>query len=636
MYVLDVIVISKGVKKEILTYFSIKEALPGTLVRVPVRSKIYPALVVGIRDATEAKGEIKNSPFGFKRIESISGNAPFRKESVQVAQMLGDYYLTETGGILDLFVPEAVLDEKMPQAEDTESKPTTKAKTEKLVFQATFEDRISYYKTYIRESFARKESVAIVLPTISDITIFSEHLSKGIEDNVVLLSSNLSAKKIQTIWKKVCTDPHPKLIISTPLFLSIPKNDVGTFIIEHEASSSYISRNKPHIDQRLYVEILSSKLGKKLIFADTLLRVDTVTRREQGEFDEIMPMSFRLPAVRDIQIISMTNEENKTPLSPFFSPSLLEEIKRTISSKNNVFLFALRKGLATKIVCQDCGTQVICTNCSSGLSLFEKEGKRITYCKNCRREAQAPTHCTNCDSWRLIPLGVGVDALHEAVKALFPDTPVFKIDSNSLKSEKVAHAVSKEFEETGGSILVGTEMAFGYLNDAVSLCAVISFDTLLSLPHFDREERLLQLFSVLCLITERTLIVQTRHPDNKLLQCIQNGSVLDWYRRESDNRKEGNYPPFSRLIRLSFNGPEYKEEEQARYAESILIGYSPSSYRGPNMLVKRDTPYILLQLSPKIWNLSKDATIQDKVLLSILDRLLPYWDIEIDPKNLYN
>lgn len=636
MYVLDVIVISKGVKKEILTYFSIKEALPGTLVRVPVRSKIYPALVVAIRDASDMKGEIKNSPFGFKRIENITGNAPFRKESVQVAQMLGDYYLTETGAILDLFVPEAVLDEKMPQAEEIETHHTTRVKTEKLVFQATFEDRISYYKTYIRESFARKESVAIVLPTVSDITIFSEHLSKGIEDNVVLLSSNLSTKKIQTIWKRVCTDQHPKLIISTPLFLSIPKNDVGTFIIEHEASSSYVSRNKPHVDQRLYVEILSNKLGKKLIFADTLLRVNTIVRREQGEFDEVMPMSFRLPAVRDTQIVSMISEENKTPLSPFFSPSLIEEIKRTVSSKNNVFLFALRKGLATKIICQDCGTQLICENCNSGLSLFEKDEKRITYCKNCKMENQAPTHCTNCESWRLIPLGVGVDALHDAVKVLFPDTPVFKMDSNSLKSEKLAQAVSKEFEETRGSILVGTEMAFGYLNDAVSLCGVISFDTLLSLPHFDREERLLQLLSILCLITERTLLIQTRHPDNKLLQCIQHGSVIDWYRNESDIRKEGNYPPFSRLIRLSFIGPQYKEEEQARYAESILIGYSPNSYRGPNMLVKRDTPYILLQLSPQTWSLSKDSAIQDKVLLSILDRLTAFWSIEIDPKNLYN
>ena len=236
----------------------------------------------------------------------------------------------------------------------------------------------------------------------------------------------------------------------------------------------------------------------------------------------------------------------------------------------------------------------------------------------------------------MIPLGVGVDALHDAVKVLFPDTPVFKMDSNSLKSEKLAQAVSKEFEETRGSILVGTEMAFGYLNDAVSLCGVISFDTLLSLPHFDREERLLQLLSILCLITERTLLIQTRHPDNKLLQCIQHGSVIDWYRNESDIRKEGNYPPFSRLIRLSFIGPQYKEEEQARYAESILIGYSPNSYRGPNMLVKRDTPYILLQLSPQTWSLSKDSAIQDKVLLSILDRLTAFWSIEIDPKNLYN
>ncbi len=636
MYVLDVIVIAKGIQKETLTYFSLKEALPGTLVRVPVRSKIYPALVVSMKDAVDVKSEIKNSPFGFKRIESIVGNAPFRKESVQVAQILADYYLTETGAILDLFVPEAILDEKMPEAKKHEQRKFTSVRNEKLIFQASFDDRISYYKTFIREAFARKESIALIVPTINDATLFYEHLSKGIEENVVLLTSNLTSKKTQTTWRKVLDESHVKLIISTPLFLSLPRTDVSILIIERESSSAYTSRTRPHVDQRLYAEVLATKLDMKIIFADTLLRVETIARREQGEFDEVMPTSFRLPPVRDLQIISMIDNANKTPLSPYFSPQLIDHITRSLSSKQNVFLFALRHGIATKITCADCGLVVLCDKCNVPFTLFEKDKKRILICKNCKLEKIAPTHCQSCESWRLLPLGVGVEALAESARILFPEVQIFRIDSTQNKSPKSATLIAKSFEESGGAILVATEMAFGYLTSPVSSCAVISFDTLLSLPHFDREERLAQLLGTLSLVADRSLIVQTRHPDSHLLVSMQGGSMLDWYRKEIQSRKDANYPPFARLIRLSYVGPREKEEDLRRYAESLLIGYHPHSYRGPHHGIFRETPYLLLQLAPTLWSTNKDVAHRDNVLLPILLRLKGVWDIEIDPKNLYN
>ena len=59
---------------------------------------------------------------------------------------------------------------------NTENK--QKIKTEKLLFQYPLEDRISVYKTLIRESFAREKSIFIILPTEFDINKLEQSFVK--------------------------------------------------------------------------------------------------------------------------------------------------------------------------------------------------------------------------------------------------------------------------------------------------------------------------------------------------------------------------------------------------------------------------------------------------------------------------
>src|SRR5574343_833932 len=99
MYILTVIPIDKGIKKEYLTYFSAQEIKLGTIVVVPVRSREIDALVVGTEPAENLKQEIKDAKFQLKKIIKVRGDAPFSDAFFESCLRMRDYTISNTGSI---------------------------------------------------------------------------------------------------------------------------------------------------------------------------------------------------------------------------------------------------------------------------------------------------------------------------------------------------------------------------------------------------------------------------------------------------------------------------------------------------------------------------------------------------------
>jgi len=92
----------------------------------------------------------------------------------------------------------------------------------------------------------------------------------------------------------------------------------------------------------------------------------------------------------------------------------------------------------------------------------------------------------------------------------------------------------------------------------VTLAGIISADTSINLPDFRAGE---QTFQLLCQVAGRAgrgfkagkVIVQTFSPENYAIQAVAVHDYLKFYRHEISYRRQHNYPPFSRLIRLVYS-----------------------------------------------------------------------------------
>ena len=639
MKIATVIPLKRGIWKEELTYFTAQDIPPGSIVTIPLRNKKVLGLVISIEDATSAKSDIKRMSFNLKKITEVKERSIFLKEYLDSAIETGKYFAGNKNTAIAAMLPAPLRENydrisKFENKTQNDKKINQNLKSEKIVFQAPTEDRLSAYKTLIRGSFALKKSVFIVLPTEYDIKIFEESLSRGIEKFTFAVHGSLSPKKIIKKYEEITSSPHPVLILGTAPFLSIPRTDVETIIVEHESSNAYRMIGKPHFDLRFFAELFAAKINAKFILSDTLLRYESIARVEREGLTPLHPMQFRINFEGKIKISGRETSKFK-----ILTEDSEEEIKNTLAKEKSVFIFTLRKGLATMTVCRDCNEVVSCEKCGAPLVLYlSHEGKkRMFVCNRCQEERSADTVCSSCGSWNLMPLGIGTDTVFEYIKETFAKIKIFKLDKESAKNAKEAEKIIKEFEDTPGSILVATEMAFFYLQKKVPLSIIASFDSLWSIPNFKMSEKIIQIILSTINHTSGKFIIQTKNDQDPAIRAIESENLLHFVRGELEDRKEMGYPPFKRFIKITHLGDKEQTTRARRVLQDIFQEYNPEIFSG--FVARLKGKYVtnaLVKIEPKKWSLpeiSHGSSIDENLLAKLLS-LPPSFEVFVDPEDL--
>jgi primosomal protein N' (replication factor Y) len=226
--------------------------------------------------------------------------------------------------------------------------------------------------------------------------------------------------------------------------------------------------------------------------------------------------------------------------------------------------------------------------------------------------------------------------VYEEVKRLFPRAHTVQIDKETTPTDKEARTAILEFNKISGSILIGTEMAFSYLHTEVTHSAIISLDGLLSIPSFNITQKILHIIEKLHYITKRNLVIQTRIPENLILRNILSGNVLPLYREDLEERKHFGYPPFKRLIKITFAGTKSETEQARTYIEESLGAFEPQIFSA--FIGKVRGQYItntVIKIDPKLWPLpTKADDNKNTELAQKLSRLPLSFSVNVDPEDL--
>lgn len=626
MYLIKVIPIARGVSADILSYWSPESAPKGSVIKVPLRKRVVGAIVVSSEHALEAKAEIRGAEFEVKKIESVKPRQIFLPEFFKVAEEMSRYYAASVGSVLFSLIPSAILSEtdKAPEIDGALKRNKLR---ESYVLQKPDEDRYAHYKSLIRERFAKKQSVFMVMPTAEDIKRAQSFLEKGIEPYTYVLHGGMTRAEILKIWKKALDDTHPIVIVATGTFLSLPRNDITLYIVERENSRAYKDQVRPYLDERLFTERFAVSTGADIIFGDSCLRVETLYREEEDELVEYAPLSMRsLSTARDL-LINM--KEKKDPETRFtvLSPELIELARKTKEESGLMFIFAGRKGLSPSTVCADCESVVSCDSCSAPLVLHGAGERRFYLCNRCGRRHDAETKCRDCGSWRLQPLGIGTETVEEELKKAIPGISIMRFDRLSMTSHKKALMLAEKWYSTPGSVMVGTELALLYLDKPVDASAVASVDAFFSIPDFRINEKIFSIILRMRSITRKDFLLQTRKPDEPVLTYGIKGNIIDFYRSEIDERRRALFPPFGVFVKISYTGKREDALTSMEHIKTHLTGYTVTVF--PAFIATVKNQFImnaLIRLRPGEW--------PDEALLEKLRALPPSYAINVDPESL--
>src|SRR3989338_11650632 len=109
MWIIGVLPIARGAPHRELSYFSATRIPEGSVVRMRVRGKIAPGLVVRAEPLSEEKQGVKRNSFALNKLSAKEAGIPFSRLFLRTAFEAASYHAASTGAVIERLAPPAGL-----------------------------------------------------------------------------------------------------------------------------------------------------------------------------------------------------------------------------------------------------------------------------------------------------------------------------------------------------------------------------------------------------------------------------------------------------------------------------------------------------------------------------------------------
>lgn len=633
MFILRVIPITRLPldKPQIYSYFTSQELSRGGLVLAPLYKRQVKAVVFDIRPISQfSKMEIRKASFELKQIIKVLSERPILSENqLELIDWMTRYYYAPLGLIVKTVLPEKLMKNlKWFSGSPIKNKPGTDENKDnypkKLEQHYVWDNYIGRIKIYIQEIknvLKNKNQILILTPQLFQINIIKQEISRyfpGI--SIAGVSSESKITELRKTWLDI-NNNNTRIIIGTRSSIFLPFKNLKLIIIDQEENSGHISWDmSPKYDVKKVAEKLAELHNAKLVFGGNIPSVEY--------YHKLSPIKKLQVASYGFRVIDMRDEIRKGNYS-IFSDALLDKLKYAVRHKRKAVLFVNRRGTFRFVMCRDCGLTVKCKNCEVPMVCHEPIGEKkigILKCHHCGFKLAIPSRCLRCGGTRIKGFGIGTQRVVQELKKIFPQTNILRIDSDVSKSSPPIRLADK-FQ-----IVVGTQMIFSLPGlKKTDLVGIISIDSMLNLPDWHSGEKTFQIISKLGNLSDQVLI-QTYNPESFIIQTAAKSDYENFYDKEIEQRKELFYPPFSRLIKLTYRDKiGYRAQNQAQQLESLI---KKSGSLSEHFDILGPTPaFIPKEKNKWIWQIV--LKIKDEKAKSDLLKLIPGgWEIEVDPESL--
>ncbi len=341
--------------------------------------------------------------------------------------------------------------------------------------------------------------------------------------------------------------------------LFAPVANPGLIVVDEEHEPSYKQAEAPRYNAR-DVAVMRGHMEKcAVLLGSATPALESFYNARRGKyFLSSMPHRVDNRAMPVMRIVDMRTETEREGRLNVFSRALVEAIRRRLENGEQTILFLNRRGYATTVLCPQCGYTAVCPHCSVSMT-YHRATAEIR-CHICGHSAPAPSKCPACGLPTLKFSGIGTQRIESAVRAVFPQARVQRMDADTAAAKHAYTNILGDFKAGKTDILIGTQMiAKGLHFPGVTLVGVVCADSSLHLPDFRAAERTFQLLLQVAGRAGRgeipgEVIIQTFSPAHPAIQSARRQDYAGFCDQELAARSELMYPPFTHLICLTFEG----------------------------------------------------------------------------------
>lgn len=483
-----------------------------------------------------------------------------------------------------------------------------------LLHGVTSSGKTLVYIKLIEEIIRQGKQVLYLLPEIALTSQIIRRLQKHFGGYIGIYHSKFTQNERVEIWNKV-KNGELKIVLGARSSVFLPFRDLGLVICDEEHDPSFKQYDPaPRYNGRDAAVYFASLFNAKVLLGSATPSLESYFNASNGKFGlaELMQRfgDIQMPA---IEFIDLRTIEKKDRVKIILSPPLAGEIKKSIERNKQVILFQNRRGYTPYQVCNVCGWIPQCKYCDVSLTYHKFTNKLV--CHYCGTTYPPVQTCMACGSHDFVQRNFGTEKIEEQLQEVFPDFKIARMDVDSVKGKHAHDTLIQQFEQRRIDILVGTQMVVKGLDfDNVDLVGVLDADGLLSFAEFRVNERAFQLMEQVSGRAGRKeagkVLIQTMNPNHPILQFVQQHDYKAMFTEELAKRKQFSYPPFTRLILLTFKHKikEVVESAAMYFANSLKNKYGDYIVGPAEPVVNRIRNQFLIELLLKLPRDSKLIT----------------------------
>lgn len=494
-----------------------------------------------------------------------------------------------------------------------------------LLHGITSSGKTQVYIKLIEEYIQQGKQVLYLLPEIALTSQVIRRLQKHFGGYIGIYHSKFSQNERIEIWNKIKSG-ELKIILGARSALFLPFNDLGFIVVDEEHDASFKQQDPaPRYHARDCAIYYAGLFQARVLLGSATPSVESYYNAMQGKYG-LVTLKERFGGVQlpEIQIIDTKQLPKKDKEKIIISPQLGEAVQQTLESSKQVILFQNRRGYSPYQVCAVCGWIPQCKHCDVSLTYHKLSNKLV--CHYCGTIYPRVNTCMACGNHDFTQKNFGTEKIEEQLEEDFPKAKVARMDVDSVRGKQAHDSLIQLFEQMRIDILVGTQMVVKGLDfEHVNLVGILDADSILSFADFRVNERAFQLMEQVSGRAGRKdgkgrVFVQVANTKHPVLHFVQQHDYDSFFKFEIQGRERFFYPPFARIILLTFR---HKTKElaakAAQHFSSVLQGEFGKYLVGPaEPVVNRIRNQYLMELLLK---LPKDAALIKKCKRYIAEQI---------------
>src|SRR5579863_515266 len=449
-----------------------------------------------------------------------------------------------------------------------------------LLHGVTSSGKTQIYIRQIEAAIRQGRQALYLLPEIALTSQIIRRLQRHFGGYVGIYHSKFSQNERLETWNKIRTG-EIKVVLGARSAIFLPFTDLGLIIADEEHDPSYKQHeHAPRYHARDAAIYYASLFGARVLLGSATPGVESYYNAMTGKYG-LVTLGQRfgnvpLPEITvidtkvvrpfkklKVQPVGGENDSTDDPLTgsrdygkPILTAALHTDIGKSLAAGRQTILFQNRRGYSPHQVCEVCGWIPQCRNCDVSLNFHKLTNK--LHCHYCGTVYPPVIICAQCGNHRFVQRNFGTERIEEHLASVFPKARIARMDIDSVRGKTAHDTLIQQFEQQKVDILVGTQMVVKGLDfEHVNLVGILDADSIIHFADFRATERAFQLMEQVSGRAGRKdgdgkVLIQAADMAHPVLGYVKAHDYSLFIQHELPFRQQFGYPPFTRIIRVTF------------------------------------------------------------------------------------